>query len=1723
MPLSTFELESGQSSWFFGDDAEKTAFIDNHNKSKKTKVKILTPACDYFNAPLYAELSPATRYRNSIKAIQTLNRIESTNRYALVEEQKTLAAFSSFAAMPQIFDELNTKFAKKRKELKSLVSTDEFDSLRHATLSAFYTPEYIINGLKHAIKKSGFTHGKVLDPASGTGSLMRAFEQDNYLDSEVSMVELDTLSARINYALYPHATLYQGQGFETVDIENNSQDLIISNPPFGEKKIYDADRAHLSGLTLHNYFLNRSIDCLKEGGLFFAIVSTSFLDAKNPKNRESIAQQATLLNAIRLPKSVFEKTTGANASVDILLFKKDSKAKKLPTWLLTTEQTCTKTDDEFQLNNYYIENPQNLLGEMQITGHFQGNNVHCIYEQDDLADKVADLFTSFPSNCFSVKASTTTTTAKDAIISENDIVNDLTHLHTGAYVFDNANNLYTLQKPKSGNVSFRKNDSAKDKIKSRIKGMATIRDCLLTLLDAEKNDLESELTVLRAQLNTHYDAFIVKHGFISQGANQRAFKNDPFNANLLSLEVNFKDAKSNANKKLVATQARADKAPIFSARVIAPYVKPTSAATPLDALYVSLNELGRVDIDRISQLLDKDNDETVSLLANNIFLVPNSNEQYEPKNIYLSGDVKTKLSIAQQAAKSNAIFDKNVSALESVIPLDIAAHDIAVRCHSAWLPTDIIQAFIKKMLGDNAHSEITYGIGQWYLKINGFVPRQINNTDLGTKDFPATKVFESLFMGKNLVVKLPDGDSGYIIDHEQTLLVQSHIETIHNEFKQWIFSDHKRTERLTQLYNEKFNRDVLTNYDAPFLTLPNLNKNITPYKYQLSAIYRAVTTGYLLVDVPVGGGKSLILGGILEMWQRLGITRRVIVALPNHLVDQMGAELLRLFPQTNVLCLSPSDLSAQKRTETLLRLKTGSASVILVPETTLKKLPIPTAYEEKFIKEDIEEIITAKEKLKDKRFSIKKLETMQENLKFKLKSLANNDNKDDALNLESLGIDALCLDECHSMKNLYFNSALLRKCAGLNSPSGSQKSYDFYLKTRYLTEKNKGKSRGLVLMSGTPLSNSIVELHAMQRYLMLPELKAKNLNHLDQWIGLFAEATDDFEISPTGRSFKITQRLREFTNVPEMISLYNQCAEVVTEDALTELLPKLPCGSPSRPHIRGGKAQTTYLEPDQLQEQFMNWLVYRAKDLKNSSVENDNMLSIMYAARASSLDLRILNPNLPANPNRKAVAVADRVTKLYNEFESDKGTQIIFCDLSVPKRHLTVLKQKIDLLEKIIAANNADSLQAQIDLDKIGLDQRLAVDSKFDVYNDIKALLIERGVQEHHIAFAQDYKTPQAKLELYSGLNTGELRVVLASTHTLGTGANVNKKLVGIQLVDPVYRPSDNTQRCGRGLRVGNEIYQADPKNFKGMDIRYFATKRSLDAFLFQTLSSKAKFISSFRSASNGQATRKFKDIGADVMTFEQLKTQTSDNPLVKNHFEVKRQVHLLNIKFEQFQKNQVNALALESRTKAQVDNTEKQLGWCKMDQQVLLQNMQPKDKFLLIDHQGNNIIEHSKGAIYISDLIFSRAKDAQAQFYSSDPIELPVFKYNGFDITLELYSDKVIISMVGKLTYSFERSYQNISATGIIMVLNNYAKSFQNMFVAPYELTLKHAKIDLKSIGCVKQFKQLDELKAAKTELNRLSRILAETDSTSTNDFVPPPFYVKGLTDHGKASIQQS
>jgi N12 class adenine-specific DNA methylase len=1701
--------------------------------SESVKQPTTLQAVDYFlnDTPIYST-TPVQRFNASLKSIQTLKALIESNRYANPQEQKVLANYTGFGSLPQVFDEENLNFADKRKQLKALISEEEWDSIRKSTLSAFFTPHFIIEALSDSIAKSGFKHGYVTDPAAGTGTLIQALPKKSFDNSIVSMIELDKITSDINYALYPSAKLYSATGFEHADIENESQDLIISNPPFGANKVSDPLRSHLNGLTVHHYFMQRSIECVKEGGLYYAIVSTSFLDSKDTSKRLAMANQAELLNTVRLPKNVFEKYTGANATVDLMLFRKDINAPKNPIWIDLTSGTCPKTGECIQYNNFYDVNRSHMLGEMQITGHFQGNNLHCVIElsQKELEVECATLIKTFPSNVF--RALKTKAVTQKATLKALAIESDLSFAQVNSLVTHadkTVSQISKITKNSKGEneYEYKAVSHNSEMAQQRILGMNAIRDILSKLLLAERSDHPvNEIESLRLTLNKRYDSYVKILGFVSQGANHRVYKNDPHYPNLMALEVDFQESISKPvaiKKQIKPRMASANKAPIFTERVISPYFAPTKADNALDALLICLNEYGTINIKRIASLINKSAKETITALKGEIFLDPISG-LYEPKNIYLSGDVKTKLAQAEKAAISQPQFQHNVSELMTIQPKFIEAADIAIQCTSGWLPCDIVEAFIMHLLGDKSNPKVTYAMGEWHVKVRGFVPQPTAHVKYGTKDLGAQQLIENMYTGKELVIKKVDSQGNKYIDHDQTILAQSIGGEIKTAFLQWVFTDVKRITRIETLFNDKFNRSIATNYDADFMTLPGLTHTITPYKHQLRCIRRGVVTGKVLADIPIGGGKSLILISVIQEWLRLGLKSRILCSIPNHLVVSFSCEYLRLYPDAKIITLTPDDMSAQKRRMSLHRIKTGAAQVIIVPETTFKQIPISLDYEREFIKEDVQELTHAIEMVKKDRMSVKKLETLKDNLEFKLETLNNGNNKDRNLDMEELGIDAIVSDESHMLKNLFYTSKLIRNCAGMNSPSGSQRSYDFYLKTRYLNAKYE--KAGIVLATGTPVSNSILEIYTYMRYMMLDELKAMDLQYLDSWVGLFAEATDEFELSPAGKGFKLRTRLRKFNNLPELLSQYSTFAEVVTEDELDDLIPALPSGHTKRPKMRGGEPFTHYLEPDATQEQFMQWLVYRSKNLNVPEVENDNLLSIMYSARAASLDLRMLDPTAPVNPKRKAVKCANEVANLYYEYSTQKGTQLIFCDLSVPNKARKALKSRIEKLEIKVKLGGCDAIAALKKLDDIGLDQRLALSGEtFDVYSDIKQLLIAKGINEDEIAFSQDYQTPAAKKELYGKLNRGEIRVCIASTATMGTGANVNRKMVSVHNLDPTYRPSDMSQRNGRALRVGNEIYEADPENFKGIYVAYYATIRSLDAFLFQLLSSKAKFINSFRTSGMiNNVKRNVSDIGEQTMTFEQIKAQTSDSKIVMEHFQTKHAVDILDIRFNQHLKNQIENNRVLERSKTRKDKLTALIGLCKLDQMTINKNQLPKDTFLMGTEKGA-IHEYKNAVIYIDDLIRSNAPQALQLERFTDTLALPVIEYKGMKVEIELNKFDIDISLVGKLTYSFKRNYENVSARGIITVLNNYTNDFDKTFVQEYQdqLDFTQDNIDAAKREQMGDYPDLDVIQGLTIHLNSLTAQLAKEDDKNNLESIIPPIKVKNMTQRCRDRIALS
>lgn len=1497
--VQTITYESGQMGLFFGTNQELETFTEKHNNTKKRDL-IMAAARDFLiSNALNVPSTDAQRFKANVTAIRVLKALRKRNSCATRQEQEKLAKYVGWGALRSIFDEKNTKTEAKRKQLKGILTESEYYSARTSTLSAFYTPIYLSRGIFTMLSNAGFNAGgRICDPAAGMGGLIAPMPTEMYENSKVTLCELDSVTAEALEHLYPNATVYGNRGFEELNIKAN-QDLVIQNPPFGSAKVIDKLDSQLNGLTLHNYFIAKGTKVLRMGGLMVAIISTSFLDSKSTKAREIVANLAELRGAVRLPKRVFQEHSGANASVDVLLLQRSNSASATTAdWVHAFEQTLP-TGESYYLNNHFVANPDAILGVMEAQPGIQGKQIQCVSDSKDIVGDIQRAFAAhFPKDIYFEAAPVTESDDGAFLTPMAGLVSDNAYIDFGGFALTEDDKIaIRTQDDEHGNMTFEICQDVTGKRAARIASMIAVKQSMAKLLELERTDgHELAIEVARQELNEFYDAFVRQHGYIQESANRRAFGKDPFYANLASLESNFNRGvtREQAKRLNVPTEKpRAEKAEIFSRRIIKPWVAPTSADNSTDALWVCWNDSHTIEIPRIAALCGQSIEQTKRELVGNLIFLDPKTGKYEFSETYLSGDVKAKYQTVSALVKGNSELLPNYNALKAIQPADVPAVDINVELNAGWLPVHIVSEFISQLLNCSVDAE--HVLGQWFVKATG-VPNVINTQQFGIDDYPATKIISRMMAGRDLIVRRTDEHGTTRIDREATVQVEAVATEITTRFEDWIWACDKRRSELESLYNENFNRYVKPKYSGEMLVFPNMNNSISLRAHQKTCVRRALAQGSLMVDMAVGSGKTYTLAAICNTWHRLGLKERTAVVLPNHLVEAIAVEWLTLYPTEKLLVLSPEDMSAQKRRETLNRIKTG-AKIVLIPETTFKAIALPKEAEANIIQDEIWETRRAIEVL-SARFSVKKLETKLKNLEFKLEALTKREAKDENLNFAELGFDSLVLDEAHSVKNLNFQTVALTNVRGIGNPDGSQRAWDMFCKVRYLNENND--HAGVVFSTGTPISNSIIELWSIQKYLAYDELKQANLHWLDSWADLYTTTSSEFEIDATGVNFKPVSRLRSFNNLPELQAIYGCIAETVTKKQLNDYLPKLAGGYNMVPPVVGGKPQTIFVDPSDQQKEFIDSLVERAKDFKNSPIDNDNMLLLMYHARCASLDLRVLDPSKAENKNSKATACANKVAEIYRQYDAEKGTQLIFCDLSTPNKGKEKLRAKIRQLMK--DANTGDEA-AQRELDTIGHDQIMAAESTYSVYDDIKQKLISLGIPEHEIGYAQDYKTPKAKAELYMQMNQGVKRVVLASTQLLGTGANVNRRGVAVHHLDPTYRPSDMEQRSGRLERQGNHLYEADPANFEGVNVIYYATRNSLDSFLYQTLETKANWIEAFRSGETNLRT--MTALSSDSITFAEIKAEISGNPLVLEHLQLSKEITKLSVQHKRHQQQQ--------------------------------------------------------------------------------------------------------------------------------------------------------------------------------------------------------------------------
>lgn len=1667
--VNSIEYVGGQMGFFFGSEDELTAYIAQTQESKKFTGRVQVKANDFFHRFPLSKMGMVTRYNINVNAIKTLTALNVAQAEATHAEQLTMAKYVGWGSCANAFNPNDEKWSKRYNNLKSLLTQDQWNAAKASTLSAFFTPDFVSETIYKCLVNAGLNAGTFLDTSAGVGGLVRTMPESLFNAMDINLIEQDTISARILEKLYPSAHV-QNTGFENAKL-NTPMSLVFHNPPFGQAPVYDKENKKLSGLSLHNYFLAKSASLLAPNGWMIAIVSRAFMDSVSSKSRELVGQYASLKAAIRLPKQVFEISTGANATVDILLFQQGVETDC--TWF-NSDSVKDIENNDYTLNQYFVSHPDMIKGRMVVGESFQGNSVHCIGDDDFETVTISAIKAMFAGQSFF--GDTTFNTPSTVIAPTCHDVTETAGTREGAYAVGSDDEIYQLI-----NDTWTLKDFT-GTTRARLVALCGVRHTLMTLLSAEQDDeAESRLNELRQELNQRYDNFVSQFGYIHDAANQRVAKLDPTNFNLLSLEVSYAAGLTKAAAKKLGippVSPSAKKAEIFSQRILMPWVAPTHADSIADALIASVNVYGGVDIAYCASLLAISEVEFIN--RTNGELIFKDSGKWVTRNVYLSGDVKSKLVNVHQLGYDDETLQLYIDALTAIIPLDIPFENIKVNLGASWVPADIYHEFVTLLCDGNENRyttvEFLYAANQWNTKLYD-IPYQLE-TRLGSNSaYRFSKLLECLMNGRSTTVTYKSENGSRVINKQATLENEINSEKIQGEWDAFLLERMDVQDKLTRIFNEKFNRFVKLNADGNTISLPHSNQAIQLRKHQLNAVYRGVTEGRLLLAHEVGAGKTLTLSALMNTLLRLGLKHRIMCVVPNHLTNQFASEYLNLFPQDIITVLNPDDLSPALRHATLLRLRTGS-KLIICPESSFAAIPPDEDIENIVIEKEINKLDTAlyaMEKTNGARFTVKNIENKKAKLNARLQELANDERKK-GLSITELGIDALVLDEAHFIKNLSYESSRLTNVRGCGNSIGSKRAFDWYLKIQCLKNNNlqSGNGLGVYFSTGTPISNTLLESYTFLRYLNEELLESQGINSIDDFVSSFALVSSEFEIAASGSGFKTVSRLREFRNLSVLQTLWGSIADSVNEKELSQFLPKLIGADgkmyPAIPAVTGGKPRQIIVEATQSQLDFSKFLVARARDFKSSPIDNDNMLLIMSQAKKASLDMRLLSQTIPQHEAGMKIPTCVKLTAAkYHSTTEERGTQIIFVDLGVPSKT-----------------------------------------GKHSVYDDIKQGLIDHGVKTEQIVFAQSYKTPKAKTELYSQLNEGIVRVIIASTNTLGCGANVNQRLVGITVLDAPFRPADLTQRLGRGIRQGNLLHKSDPCSFT-LDVTYIATKNSLDSFLFQCLENKQQFISNFNSSRDIAHTAS--DLSTEQLTFAELKAETSGSPLVLEMVNLTKTIQRLEAKRHAFIRNQREAKANIDSITSRLTTSERYLESINIDKNSGLHIPQTVNEFSYTNAHGVVFTDATKAAKDIGKIIYPMTESISLGFYKDSKASLGEFA--GYELAIKTVGTKINLFVKGHTTYQFklDLSKQAVLGTQVINTVNHFIRNYDK-HITRYTADI-HRATSVKEVAKTainSTFIELDQLidcKQRMIELKTLISALENKDSDETtnkfDNFVNP------------------
>ncbi|MGN8626208.1 DEAD/DEAH box helicase family protein [Bulleidia sp. HCP3S3_F2] len=1552
-------------------------------------------------------VSKKERFNRNIQAIEVLKRLELENRFATDDEQEVLSKYVGWGGIPEAFDSNNTVWTSEYLILKNLLDSDEYSLARESTLTAFYTPPVVIDAVYKALAQMGFSNGNLLEPSCGIGNFIGMLP-DSMAESKVYGVEIDKISAAIAQQLYQKSSI-ASMGYEEVNLPDNFFDGIIGNVPFGDFKVLDK-RYDKYNFLIHDYFFAKSLDKLRPGGVMALITSKGTMDKANSSVRKYIAQRADLVGAIRLPNDTFKGNAGTEVVSDILFLQKRDRIIDIePDWVhLDTDENGIK------MNSYFISHPEMVLGEMKmITGRF-GQEATCLpYEGANLIDLLDDAISNIHAEMKSYEVSDDLEEDDNSIPADPTVRNfSFTILDDKIYYRENS-----MMRPVEVSAT----------AQNRIKGMIAIRDAVRNLIELQTEDYpEEDIKDAQTKLNVAYDTFTSKYGLINSRANISVFSDDSSYSLLSALEV------INENGELER------KADMFYKRTIKPHLPIVEVDTASEALAVSIGEKAKIDMEFMTSLTGKSEEDLFKDLQGVIFLNPLYDEtnslsnKYFMADEYLSGNVREKLRQAKMANQAEpSKYTINVQALEKVQPKDLPASDISVRLGATWIPAEIVEQFVYEFLDTprwarwNIKVHFSDFTSEWNIEGKSYDRSNVKAySTYGTGRINAYKIIEETLNLKDVrifdYVEDEDGKKKAVLNKKETAIAQSKQELIKQGFEDWIWKDPSRRERLVKLYNERFNSIRPREYDGSHIVFNGMNSEITLREHQRNAVAHILYGGNTLLAHAVGAGKTFEMVAAAQESKRLGLCNKSLFVVPNHLTEQWAAEYLQLYPSANILVATKKDFETKNRKRFCGRIATGEYDAVIIGHSQFEKIPMSIERQRALLEQQIDELTQGIADLKRNRgenFSIKQLEKSRKSIKQKLEKLNDQSRKDDVVTFEELGVDRLFIDESHYYKNLFLYTKM-RNVGGI-AQTEAQKSSDLFMKCRYLDEITGG--RGIVFATGTPISNSMVELYTIQRYLQYDTLVKNNLQHFDAWASTFGETVTAVELTPEGTGYRAKTRFAKFYNLPELMSMFKEVADIKTADMLELPAPK-------------AEFHNIAVKPSDMQKEMVASLAERAEKVRGGGVDSsiDNMLKITNDGRKLALDQRMLNEMLPDFEGSKINACVDNIYRIWNETSDDRSTQLVFCDLSTPKS-----------------------------------------DGTFSIYNDIKNKLIALGVPSAEVAFIHDADTDIKKKELFRKVRKGEVRILLGSTQKMGAGTNVQDKLIALHDVDCPWRPSDLEQRAGRIIRQGN--------NNEEVHIYRYVTEQTFDAYLYQLVEGKQKFASQIMTSKS--PVRSAEDIDETALSYAEIKMLATGNPYIKEKMDLDIQVQKLKLLKSNYLSEKYS---LEDKIikyyPQRIASLSSHIENFKADISTLKTHPKPLDDSFI----GMKVA----GAFYFDKQDAGKAIIAACKsMQSPDPIALG--EYRGFKIELffDTFERNYVVKIKGETSYNValgDDVYGNITR------LDNAIERFPDLLEkTTEELESTKQQFETAKIEVEKPFAKEDELKEKQHRLDELNILL--------------------------------